>query len=57
MEPEIHKPVAECRHWFQFVVRVDSSNMQQVCRKCHKVLFEWKDTFKDVRVEDGGIRP
>jgi hypothetical protein len=52
METETPKPAAECRHWFQLVVRVDSHNMQQVCRNCKKVIFEWKDTFKDVRLEE-----
>jgi hypothetical protein len=49
MEPEIPKPVAECRHWFQFVNRVDASHIEQVCRKCKKVIFAWKEELRDIR--------
>lgn len=51
MEPEIPKPVAECRHWFQFVNRIDASHLEQVCRKCKKVIFAWKEELKDIREE------
>ena len=52
MEPEILKTKPECRHWFQFVNRVDAGHMEQVCRNCKKVIFSWKDEYRDVRKEE-----
>jgi hypothetical protein len=49
---EIVKPKPECRHWFQIVERISPTHMQQVCRYCKKVIFEWKDEFRDIRKEE-----
>lgn len=57
MEPEIPKKVPKCRHWFQFVNRVDAGHMEQVCKACKKVIFAWRDECRDIRKEGGTEGP
>jgi hypothetical protein len=52
METEIPKEKPQCTHRFQIVSRVDRYHFEQICMACKKVIFEWKDTFKDVRLEE-----
>lgn len=52
MEPEIPKEKPQCTHRFQIVSRVDRRHFQQVCAACRKVIFSWRDEFKDVRSEE-----
>ena len=49
---EVPKEKPECRHWFQFVNRIDDKHIEQVCRNCKKVILAWKDEFRDIRKEE-----